>query len=106
MYSAVILELMCEENIYTGLGDVMRYAFAPLALALVAQVSFAQYLRLGVNEVQGDLAEDCFETSLWMRCVAVYTFVGLCFGHVMQVVDMLHSLVMLANLSQRASPGN
>lgn len=88
VYSAVILEYLCEDTAGRGLRIVLRSAVLPLALTAVAQVVFASYLRLGVIEVQGDLAGNCHGTSFVLKCVAMFAFVGLVAGHLLQVFEM------------------
>ena len=88
IYTAIILEYMCEADWRLGIKDMMRCAFLPFLLTIFAQLTYAQRLRVGTNEVMGDLADDCYGTDFFLRCIATYTFVGLTFGHVMQVVDM------------------
>ena len=88
VYSAIILEYLCEQNATDGIMVVVRTALLPLALTMVAQLSFAWFLRLGVLDVQGDLADTCFESSFWLRCVALFAFIGLSIGHLFQVVEI------------------
>ena len=76
VFSAVILEYLCEPTAFGGFCEMLRSAFLPLVLSVVAQFVFAAYLRLGVLEVQGDLAEDCTYTSFPLRCIAMFAFVG------------------------------
>ena len=75
VYSAVILDYLCEQSACNGLCVVLRSTFLPLALTATAQVVFASYLGVGVDAAQGDLAGDCNGTSFILKCVAMFTFI-------------------------------
>ena len=77
VYTAVILIYMNAHTTGEGVGRVLRSALLPYALTLTAQFSLAFYLRKGVLAVDGDLADNCYETAWWLKCVALFAFVGL-----------------------------
>jgi hypothetical protein len=102
VYAAVILVYLNGETASEGFVRVIRSVSVPLVLCTVAQVTLAAYLRAGVLEVQGDLAPDCTETTWWLRCVALFAFVGLCVQHMIMTLQMHQWLELFPRSSSHA----
>ena len=85
VYSAIILIYMSAPSKYMAQLFVLTQGVPAILVTIVAQVSLAAYLYQAVRRGDGDLANDCEATSLWLRWVALTAFVGLCVRELIEV---------------------